>query len=67
MSHYIPTENEVLDMLNKPDIDTVKGRRDKAILELLYSSAIRREELHNLNIDDIDLKENTIRILMRKA
>lgn len=62
MSHYVPTEKEVIALLNEPDIDTRKGRRDKAMLELFYSSALRREELHNLNIDDIDFSENTVRI-----
>ncbi len=62
MSYYVPTEKEMIDLLNKPDLDTVKGRRDKAMLELLYSSALRREELHNLNIDDIDLVEDTVRV-----
>jgi len=62
MSYYVPTEKEVMDLLSKPDLDTVKGRRDKAILELLYSSGLRREEMHNLNIDDIDFTENTVRV-----
>jgi len=61
-THYVPTEREVLILLNKPDLDTVKGRRDKAILELMYSSALRRMEIHNLNIDDIDLVESTARV-----
>jgi len=62
MSYYVPTEKEVMDLLSKPDLDTVKGRRDKAILEVLYSSGLRREEMHNLNMDDIDFAENTVRV-----
>jgi integrase/recombinase XerD len=61
-TNYVPTEIEILTLLNKPDLDTVKGRRDKAILELMYSSALRRMEVHNLNIDDIDLVESTVRV-----
>lgn len=48
-------------------IDTVKEdkfteQRDKAILELFYSSGIRVSELCGLNIDDIDLKEGLIKV-----
>jgi len=62
MSYYVPTEKEMFELLEKPDLDTVKGRRDKALLELLYSSGLRREEMHNINIDDIDFIENTVRV-----
>ena len=67
MSYYTPTETEVITMLNKPDICTLRGIRDKALLELLYSSALRRQEISNLNIDHINLKERTIRIVLGKG
>ena len=59
MSHYTPTEEEILTMLNKPDIRTLKGIRDRAILELLYSSGLRRQEMVNLDVDYINLKEQS--------
>lgn len=37
--------------------------RNKAMLELMYSSGLRISELINLNIHDINLKMNTIRIM----
>ncbi|MDE0742453.1 MAG: tyrosine recombinase XerC [Woeseiaceae bacterium] len=37
--------------------------RDKAILELLYSSGLRLAELINLNITDIDLADATVSVL----
>ena len=37
--------------------------RDKAILELLYSSGLRLAELINLNITDIDLADATVNVL----
>lgn len=51
---------EMENLLSKPDPSTIKGARDKAILELLYASGIRVSELCHLNI--LDLDEKTIRV-----
>lgn len=47
---------EVDKLLALPDIQTLRGYRDRVILEVLYSSAIRREELANLCLNEIDLE-----------
>ncbi|RPI14925.1 MAG: tyrosine recombinase [Ignavibacteriae bacterium] len=39
------------------------GMRDKAIIELLYSSGIRLSELINLSKENIDFKKQVIRVL----
>lgn len=49
------TENEVRMMLDVIP-ETYIGKRDRAILELLYSSALRVNELVSLDIDDVDLR-----------
>ncbi len=36
--------------------------RDRAILELLYSSGLRLSELVELNVDDVDLREANVRV-----
>jgi integrase/recombinase XerC len=36
--------------------------RDRAIMELLYSSGLRLSELLNLEISDLDLKDGTVRV-----
>jgi integrase/recombinase XerC len=41
--------------------------RDRAMLELLYSSGLRLAELVGLNWDDIDLKEGLVRVLGKGA
>lgn len=55
-------EQEINSLLEKPNLKTPTGLRDKAILELMYSTAIRRQETVNLNIYDINLNEGTVRV-----
>lgn len=43
-------------LFNAPKLDTINGLRDRAILELLFSSGLRVSELVNLNREDINLK-----------
>lgn len=40
--------------------NSLKSIRDRAIMELLYSTAIRGDELCNILMNDIDLKENML-------
>lgn len=51
----ILTSDEVELLLWQPDILTVKGIRDKAMLEVLYASGIRVSELLTLKITDVNL------------
>lgn len=50
---------EVRRILRTPCSDSPSGIRDRAILELLYSTGMRRMELVALEIDDVDLEERT--------
>lgn len=49
-------EEELARMFSQPDIQTENGLRDRAILELLFSSGLRVSELVGLDIDHINLK-----------
>ena len=55
-------ENIVNELMNQPDLGTEKGLRDKAILELFYSTGMRLGELINLNIGSIDEKNNVVKV-----
>jgi integrase/recombinase XerD len=57
------TKKEVARLLGKPDSSTVFGMRDRAILELLYSSGIRVSELTGLALEDLDLRGGELRVL----
>jgi integrase/recombinase XerD len=46
---------EVERLLAQPDTSTLRGFRDRVLLEVLYSTALRREELANLCLDDVDI------------
>jgi integrase/recombinase XerD len=55
---YLPrflNQSEIETLLHAPDTATERGLRDRAILELMYSSGLRVSELVNLRINDIDL------------
>lgn len=45
------------------DVDTVAGLRDRAVLELLYATGARVSELCGLDLDDIDMSRQTVRLL----
>jgi site-specific recombinase XerD len=49
-------------LLVAPDAETDTGVRDRAMLELLYAAGIRLRELTGLNVEDIDLHEQTVRV-----
>jgi site-specific recombinase XerD len=51
------SEDELERLLATPKGDDLKKLRDKAILELLFSTGLRVSELCSLNRDDVDLKK----------
>jgi integrase/recombinase XerC len=56
-------EAGALRVLDLPDLRTPRGRRDRAVLELLYGTGIRLAELVGLDRDDLDPESETLRVL----
>ena len=53
-------------MIELPNADLL-GRRDRAILEVLYGAGLRISELIALDVDDIDLDEGSILVRSGKG
>lgn len=51
----ILTQKEVDLLLSQPDITTLRGCRDKAMLELMYATGIRVTELIDIDVEDVNL------------
>jgi integrase/recombinase XerC len=50
-------------MLAIPDLNTLVGKRDYALLKLLWDNVLRRGEVSKLNISDLDVDERKLAIL----
>ncbi len=57
-----PSIADVNAILAQPDLNEPEGLRDRAILELFYSTGIRRAELQRLTLDHLDHRAGTLRI-----
>ena len=55
-------QDEISVLIESPDSDTALGRRDRAILELFYASGLRLSELVSLNVDDVNLRDQLVRV-----
>ena len=56
------TVDDVFSLIEKPEGIGFIPARDRAILELLYSSGLRVAELAGLNMDDINIRESLIKV-----
>jgi integrase/recombinase XerD len=62
LPRFVLTVAETERVLALPDVTTALGLRDRAILETLYSTGIRRMELIHLRLYDLDVERKTLRI-----
>lgn len=54
--------DEVSNLIQAPSESTWEGKRDRAMLETLYSSGLRVSELVGLNYDDVDFFSGLVRV-----
>ncbi len=59
---FLPID-EAWGLLESPELETVQGKRDRAILEVLYAIGLRVAELCGLDRADLDRFRGTVRVL----
>ncbi|MFQ6009262.1 MAG: site-specific tyrosine recombinase XerD [Candidatus Zixiibacteriota bacterium] len=59
--HYLSAE-EITRIITSIDTRTQQGKRDRAVLELLYGSGLRISELINLKLSDIEFEAGYLRV-----
>ena len=64
---HILSVEEAEAVLAVPDVSTTEGLRDRAILETFYSTGMRRMEVANLKLYDIDRERGTVMIRQGKG
>lgn len=61
------TESEISLLIQQAETSTTIGLRDRALMETLYSTGIRRLEAHLLDLYDIDTREQTLMVRKGKG
>ncbi|MGD9724216.1 MAG: tyrosine recombinase XerC [Pirellulales bacterium] len=61
LPHFLSSQ-DIERLLSAPSKADAQGRRDRAILEVLYSAGLRVSELAGLNAADLDLDGGTLRV-----
>jgi integrase/recombinase XerD len=71
LEHRLPkhvlTASEAEAVLAQPDVDDPLGLRDRALLETLYSTGMRRMELAGLALYDLDVERGTLMVRQGKG
>lgn len=58
-----PDRDDLQTLLDTPPADTALGRRDRALLEMLYSAGLRVSEVVGLGAANLDLDANCVRVV----
>ena len=59
---HVLSRGDVTRLLQTPDKETAGGRRDRALLELMYASGLRVSEAVTLRVGDMDARRRTLRV-----
>jgi integrase/recombinase XerD len=61
------SERNVEDLLAAPDVNTPRGLRDRALLEVLYATGLRVSELVGLKLFELSLSDGLVRVFGKGA
>ena len=67
LPRYILSIEEVEHILAQPDPETLQGVRDRALMELLWSTGMRRGEVVKLDVYSVDASRKTVTIRQAKG
>lgn len=67
LPRYVLTADEAEEVMKQPEVSEPLGVRDRAILEVLYSTGIRRMEVLNLSVFDLDEERGTLMVRQGKG
>ena len=67
LPEHVLTVDEVSHIINSIDANEIEGLRNRAIVEVLYSTGIRRTELTNLLVADIDQQRESLFVRQGKG
>jgi integrase/recombinase XerC len=60
------SETEIMSVLSLIETDSFEGLRNKLIVELFYSTGMRRTELVNLQLNDVDISKSQLKVLGKR-
>src|SRR5690606_17388069 len=64
--HTVFSEKEIEATIDIFDTNEFEGLRNRATLELFYATDIRRSEVINLQVQDMDLDKSTLKVLGKR-
>jgi integrase/recombinase XerD len=67
LPRWVSSVAQVERVLAQPDVTRPAGIRDRAMLEVLYSTALRRMELVRLQVHDVDIVGGVVRVTAGKG
>jgi len=57
------TEDEVMALLEAPDLESPEGFRDRTMLEVLYATGLRVSELVGLRLEQVGMAQGVVRVV----